>query len=156
MNTVKFINSYKLFFIAALSIAVVLTSCKSSDAQDFKTMDLSGANQAPPVSTTGSGTLEGNYNTKTKVITLDLKWTLGNPNDTTTMGHIHKGAVGASGPVVIPFVGLPSGSTDQQYHFTSSPLTTEQEADLKAGSYYVNLHSNTNPGGELRAQLNLK
>jgi hypothetical protein len=149
-------NSYKLFCVAALCIAVIFTSCKSSDTQDFKTMNLSGANQAPPVSTTGSGTLEGSYNTKTKEITLDLKWSLGNPNDTTTMGHIHKGAVGVSGPVVIPFTDLPSGSTNQQYHFTSPPLTAEQEADLKAGNYYVNIHSNANPGGELRAQLNLK
>ena len=156
MNTVKLINSFKLFFVAALGMAVIFTSCQSSDTQDFKTMDLSGANQTPPVSTTGSGTVEGNYNTKTKVITLDLKWSLGNPNDTTTMGHIHKGAVGVSGPVVIPFTDLPSGSEDQHFHFTSAPLTDEQEADLKAGNYYVNIHSNTNPGGELRAQLNLK
>jgi hypothetical protein len=72
------------------------------------------------------------------------------------MGHIHKGAVGVSGPVVIPFADLPSGSTNQEYHFTSPSLTAEQEADLKAGNYYVNIHSNANPGGELRAQLNLK
>lgn len=72
------------------------------------------------------------------------------------MGHIHKGAAGVSGPVVIPFEALPSGATDQQFSFTSPPLTAEQEAELKAGDYYVNIHSNANPGGELRGQLILK
>ena len=156
MNTIKSINSYKLFFITFVCAAVIFASCKSSDTQAFETAQLLGSNEAPPVTTKGSGTVEGNYNTKTKVITLNLKWSLGNPGDTTTMGHIHQGAVGVSGPVFIPFTNLPSGSTDQQFNFTSQPLTGEQEADLMAGSYYVNVHSNTYPGGELRAQLVLK
>lgn len=156
MDTIKFINKYKLFFIAILCAAVVFASCKSDDTQAFETKQLLGSNEAPPVTTSGSGTLDGNYNTKTKEITLDLKWSLGNKDDTTTMGHIHKGAVGVSGPVVIPFTGLPKGSTDQQFNFVSQPLTAEQEEDLKAGSYYVNIHSTTHPGGELRAQLILK
>lgn len=156
MKTVKFINAYSLWFIAVLCSAVIFTSCENNGTHEFKSMELSGANQAPPVSTTGSGTLEGNYNPETKVITLNLKWSLGNPADTTTMGHIHKGAVGESGPVVIPFENFPSGSTDQEFKFTSEPLTVEQEADLNAGVFYTNIHSNTNPGGELRAQLVLK
>ena len=156
MNTIKFINKYKLFFITIVCAAVVLASSNSVDAQAFESRQLLGSNEAPPVTTTGSGTLDGNYNTKTKVITLNLKWSLGNKDDTTTMGHIHKGEAGVSGPVVIPFTDLPKGSTDQEFNFVSQPLTTEQEADLKAGSYYANIHSTTYPGGELRAQLILK
>ena len=108
MNAMKFLNSHKLLFMFVLSVGVIMSSCNNNDTTDFKTVKLSGANEAPPNSSTGSGTVEGNYNTKTKVITLTIKWSLGNPNDTTTMGHIHKGAAGVSGPVVIPFEGLPS------------------------------------------------
>ena len=156
MNTIKFINKYKLFFITIVCAAVVFASCNSGDTQAFQSGKLLGSNEAPPVTTTGSGTLDGNYNTKTKEITLNLKWSLGNKDDTTTMGHIHKGEVGVSGPVVIPFTKLPNGSTNQEFNFVSQPLTAEQEASLKAGSYYVNIHSTTSPGGELRAQLLLK
>ena len=156
MNTIKLIKLYKLFFITVVCAAVLFTSCNSSDTQAIETAQLSGSNEAPPVTTKGSGTVDGNYNTKTKVITLNLKWSLGNPGDTTIMGHIHKGAAGVSGPVVFPFVGLPTGATDQKFSFTSQPLTDEQETDLKAGDYYVNVHSNAYPGGELRAQLILK
>ena len=156
MKTIKLLRPYKLFFVAAACVTLFFTSCSSSDTVAIKQAQLSGSNEVPAVTTKGSGTVEGNYNTKTKEITLNLKWSLGNPGDTTLMGHIHKGAVGVSGPVVIPLKGLPSGATDQQFTFTSDPLTTEQESDLKAGDYYVNIHSNSNPGGELRAQLVLQ
>lgn len=156
MNTIKLFRSYKLFFVAAVCSTVFFTSCSSSDTLTIKPAQLSGSNEAPPVTTTGSGTVDGTYNTKTKEITLNLKWSLGNSGDTTLMGHIHKGAVGVSGPVVVPLKGLPSGATDQQFTFTSEPLTAEQETDLKAGDYYVNIHSNSHPGGELRAQLVLQ
>jgi len=156
MKPTRFINSYKLFFITLVCAAVAFTSCNSSDAQAFKTQQFLGSNEVPANSSTGSGTLDGNFNTKTKVVTLNLKWSLGKTGDTSTMAHIHKGAVGVGGPVVIPIKGLPSGSTNQEFSFVSGPLTAEQEAELKAGSYYVNIHSNTYPGGELRAQLILK
>ncbi len=156
MNAIKFPGKNKLMVIAALCTAVIITSCNNNDVLTFKDLHLSGSNEVPANTSTGSGTAEGNYNTKTKVITLTIKWSLGDPKDTTTMGHIHKGAVGVSGPVVIPFEGLPSGSTDQQYQFTANPLSADQEADLRAGNYYVNIHSTTFPAGELRAQLELK
>ncbi|MGI4955026.1 MAG: CHRD domain-containing protein, partial [Janthinobacterium lividum] len=32
-------------------------------------------------------------------------------------------------------------------------LTPAQLADLQAGKYYYNIHTATNPGGEIRGQL---
>jgi hypothetical protein len=37
--------------------------------------------------------------------------------------------------------------------YTSAALTPEQEADLMANLYYVNLHSSTFTAGEIRGQL---
>ena len=67
---------------------------------------------------------------------------------TATNGHIHKGAVDASGSPVFPFASFTS-----PINYTSVALTAEQEADLNAGLYYVNLHSAAFPGGEIRGQL---
>jgi hypothetical protein len=36
---------------------------------------------------------------------------------------------------------------------TTRVLTSQEEADLLSGNWYLNLHSNTYPGGEIRGQL---
>jgi CHRD domain len=35
----------------------------------------------------------------------------------------------------------------------TATLTDAQIADLKAGKWYVNIHTGNNPGGEIRGQL---
>ena len=66
-----------------------------------------------------------------------------------TAGHIHRGAKGANGPVIVPL--------DKQGDTYSVPagrkLTPAQIEDLKKGNLYVNVHTNRNKGGEVRAQL---
>jgi hypothetical protein len=69
-----------------------------------------------------------------------------------TAWHIHKGAEGVSGPVVLDL-----GSTfTSPYSYTSMALTSDQESDLKAGLLYVNVHSRIAPSGEIRGQLSAK
>jgi hypothetical protein len=93
----------------------------------------------------GSGTIVGSFNPTAKTLVLKITYT----GITPTAWHIHKGAVGVSGPVVIDL----GTSFTSPFNFTSIALTTEQEADLKAGLYYVNIHTAAAPGGEIRAQL---
>ena len=107
-------------------------------------VSLTGQEEVPPLAVPGSGsgsfrvaedgTITGSVTTK------DVAG---------TMAHIHRGAKGANGPVIVPL--------DKQGDTYSVPagrkLTPDQIKDLKAGNLYVNVHTAKNKGGEVRAQL---
>lgn len=69
---------------------------------------------------------------------------------TGTAAHIHEGALGVSGPIVFPLTETPLGSG---IWITETSLTDQQLNTLRAGNYYVNVHSAAFPNGEIRAQI---
>ena len=107
-------------------------------------VNLSGAEEVPPLTVPGSGsgsfriaddgTITGSITTK------DVQG---------TMAHIHRGAKGANGPVIVPL----SKSGDTYSVPAGRKLTAAQMEDLKAGRLYVNVHTTRNKGGEVRGQL---
>ncbi|PWA04389.1 CHRD domain-containing protein [Flavobacterium psychrotolerans] len=107
---------------------------------------LNSASETPDNGSTAKGTAVLKFNSKTKIFTITVNYSgLTGP---ATLGHVHKGAVGVSGPPVFTFSNLTSPIT-----YTSPVLDSGQEADLNANLYYVNIHSALNPGGEIRGQL---
>src|SRR5436190_12729064 len=66
-----------------------------------------------------------------------------------TMAHIHQGAKGQNGPVIIPL----TKSGDTYTVPEGRKLTSARMDALKAGNLYVNVHSDKYKGGERRAQL---
>jgi hypothetical protein len=64
--------------------------------------------------------------------------------------HIHVGAAGVNGPVIIPLTGGPGGVWSVP---ADAKLTAEQLSAYKAGYLYVNVHTAEHKGGEIRAQL---
>lgn len=64
--------------------------------------------------------------------------------------HIHKGAAGVAGPVVVPLCApCRNGQNGRQ------AITEDVAAALEQGGYYVNVHTAKNAGGEIRGQLKL-
>ena len=66
-----------------------------------------------------------------------------------TAAHIHDGAPGKNGPVIIP---LTKSGNDWTVP-AGAKLTDEQYKDFQAGNLYVNVHSAENKNGEIRGNL---
>jgi hypothetical protein len=85
----------------------------------------------------------------------------------TTQGHIHVGAQGAGGPVVVNFVIPGAGAISNDYGFSGTFRLHRRRAACPQGinscedfeqalllnNTYANIHSTANPGGEIRGQL---
>jgi len=67
-----------------------------------------------------------------------------------TAAHIHAGAPGVNGPVIIPLVGGAGGVWSVP---PGAKLTAEQLQAYNAGNLYVNVHTAEHKGGEIRTQL---
>jgi hypothetical protein len=105
---------------------------------------LTGAEEVPPVSTSamgdGSFTVASDGSVKGSVTTTGVQG---------MAAHIHQGAKGQNGPVVVPL----TKSGDTYTAPDSTKLNEAQMSAFKAGNLYVNVHSAANKGGEIRAQL---
>jgi CHRD domain len=140
----------KLLLIAALA-ALAACSTYRDHAPSFMpgsgavSVNLSGAEEVPPVSASGSGS---------GTIRVNSDGTVSGSVTTTgvegTMAHIHQGAKGQNGPVIIPLT--KSGNT---YTVPAgAKLNPAQMKAFEAGQLYVNVHTAKNKGGEVRGQLN--
>ena len=105
---------------------------------------LSGAEEVPPASTSGSGS--GSIRVAEDGAVSGSVSTTGVPG---TMAHIHQGAKGMNGPVIVPLV----KSGDTYTVPANRKLTPSEMQALKAGNLYVNVHSDRYKGGEVRGQL---
>ncbi len=109
---------------------------------------LSGANETVPVTTTafGLGTLRLTSAKKlyTKFVITNLE-----SNDALTAAHIHRGAAGANGPVIVPVY-----ATGAEFG-TTKIITVDDAlfASLKADAIYFNAHSTLRASGVVRGQI---
>lgn len=141
MTTIK-----KTFCMLAL---VSLAGCSgmmggSADGGRSVDVSLSGAEEVPPASTSGSGkgrfTIGADGSVKGSVTTTGVQG---------TMAHIHQGARGQNGPVIVPLV----KNGDTYSAPAGAKLTDAQMKAFQAGNLYVNVHSDRYKGGEVRGQL---
>ena len=140
--------------VTAIAATVLLAAACSSmggmgsmgGMHEKQTAALTGAQEVPPVSTSASGrstiAVASDRSVSGSVIVSGVE---------ATAAHIHQGAMGANGPVIVP---LAKTSATTFAVPAGAKLTDAQYAALIEGKLYINVHSAAHPGGEIRLQMN--
>ena len=116
----------------------------TADARSF----LSPAFSVPPNASTATGTASISVNPQDGALTYDIS--VSGLSGTVTAAHVHVAAAGSNGPIVFPLTS--TGPTSWQGGLTINPA---QLRDYYMGLWYVNVHTTSFPGGELRGQLHV-
>ena len=136
--------------IGAGSLALLLAGCGSMPSWmggggQAVNVDLGGSQEVPPVDVEGTGT---------GTITVASDGSVSGSVTTTDVAgiaaHIHMGAIGSNGPVIIP---LQKTAPNVWSVPKGAKLTDMQMAAFKRGDLYVNVHTARHRGGEVRAQI---
>ncbi|HEX3414403.1 MAG TPA: CHRD domain-containing protein [Stellaceae bacterium] len=101
----------------------------------------------PGIASSGKGMATASLDTTSKTLTWNVDYSgLSGP---ATAAHIHGPAdPGANAGIVVPFNGNLASPIKG-----SATLTDAQIAQLEAGKWYVNIHTEANKPGEIRGQL---
>jgi len=155
----------RVLSFAIAGLFALLVSAAQAQAQTITfTANLNGGQEIPVVVTGSVGTATVTWNTATKTGTYRVD--VYNMPVGTTASHIHAGAVGAGGPVIVNFT-VPAGGISNDYAlqgtFACSDVVARAaqginscedfEQALLLNNTYANVHSTNNPGGEIRGQL---
>lgn len=150
--------------IAAIAVILIsqltFSGCKKDDDEPVDqtkktTVQLSGAQEVPANTSTGTGTAQITFDPVTKTITYTMTWQLGSSIATTTNMHFHgaeDGSDAKSSGVVIGITGFTTGSSGTISGVTRA-LTDAEVNQLLAGKWYLNVHSSTVTAGELRGNI---
>jgi hypothetical protein len=136
--------------LALLSLGLLAAD---ADAQAYRAF-LNGANEVPPVETTGSGIVTADVDGSTVTVGGYFEGLKGEIQ----AAHLHLGPAGENGPVIFPLV-VSAAEDPRSGRFNDEnnafSFSAEQLDALAAGEIYVNVHSSFSPDGEIRGQLNL-
>lgn len=126
-------------------VTIALAGFSNLTFADELKITLSGDQEVPPVKTAATGNAG---------ITINADMTVTGSITTTgvagTMAHIHQGAAGTNGPVIIPFTKNSDGAWTIP---AGAKMTEAQYQTYRAGGLYINVHSAENKSGEIRGQL---
>jgi hypothetical protein len=132
-------------FALAVAACFVSASPLLAETMTFKA-SLAAATEVPPNDSAATGTVTATYDTASKKLSWQGSYSgLSGP---ATAGHFH----GPADPGKNAGVAVPITATSSPFQGTAD-LTDAQAADLMAGKWYVNVHTEAHKGGEIRGQL---
>jgi CHRD domain len=157
-NVYTTIATMVAIFAALTLSSYSLTSLVFAQGPPPIVVNLTGSEEVPPVQTEATGIAEfmpmGMDSVDYSVNATNIEGV--------TAGHIHFGAKGENGPVVVTLFkyDTPTNEVSENGTITADklegPMAGKQISDLAAagnnGTLYVNVHTEQNPNGEIRGQ----
>ena len=138
---------------AGIAVLVVVGAAlaASTDTYSYRaTLGSKGEVPAPNAPAKAGGVFSATVTEKKGKASIRWTLTFRRLSGKAVAAHIHKGAAGVAGPVVVPLCApCRNGQNGRQ------AITEELAAALEQGGYYVNVHTAKNAGGEIRGQLKL-
>ena len=136
--------------VAACSAGLMVLLRPAEAAPLAFKVEMNGAQQVPPVQTGASGTADLTYDPATRMLTWTVSYAgLSGP---ATMAHLHGPATqGKNAPPVIWL--SEKGAAVSSPIKGQATLTPEQAQQMMGGEWYINVHTQANPNGEIRGQV---
>jgi hypothetical protein len=132
-------------FAVAVAACFASASPVLAETVTFKA-NLAASSEVPANDSAATGTATATYDTATKKLT--WQGTYSGLSGAATAGHFH----GPADPGKNASVAVPITATSSPFQ-GSADLTDAQAADLMAGKWYLNIHTEAHKGGEIRGQV---
>ncbi len=139
------LNSGGLYFNAH-SAAFPGGEIRGQIARNVRYAKMSSAEEVPTNASTATGTGTLVVDPANRALSGGIVLT----GITATAAHIHLGALGVNGAVIVPLTQTTPGAWSVP---ASTSFTADQLRDYKQGNLYFNAHSAAFPGGEIRGQI---
>ena len=134
-------------FMAVGALGIVLGTGSAVAEETSFDVSLSGAGGSGDPDGAGEGTVT--LDSETNQVSWEFSYS--NIAEPTAM-HIHEGAEGQSGGVVVPFT-IEKGPDGNLVGLTNAPADVVQAILASPSNYYVNIHNSEHRGGAIRGQL---
>jgi hypothetical protein len=132
-----------------LALAGTLTLAQAAPVS-FE-VPLDGAQQVPPVQTSGSGKADLTYDAGTRVVTWNV--TFSGLSSQATMAHFHGPAPAGKNAGVKVWISQ-KGNMQMTSPVSGQATLSPDDAKLfEAGQMYINVHTKDHPDGEIRGQV---
>jgi hypothetical protein len=139
-----------LFAVGSLGatgpVGATLASAASHGGRPLDATLLPG-NQVPPTASSGSGTALVTLNQGQGEVCWDIS--VSELTSSVILAHIHQGAAGTNGPIVVDFM-EPVNGLNGCVHADAALIA---EIRTHPADFYVNVHTTMFPAGEVRGQL---
>ena len=140
--------------VSILVGCLIFLSCSKNDPTIISRhfLPLHGNQEVPAKTGPAVGSMDIDYNQSTRTLNYNVIWSsLSGP---VTGFHIHGSAGrGTNAGILQSFSGYPTGRSGQYRGSVLIDGVVFKEEDLFAGKYYINIHTQANPGGEIRGQI---